>query len=42
VHTAFDGEPEGKRTLGRPSPKWEDSGKMDIREIRWKDVLRYE
>jgi len=42
VHTALDGEPEGKRTLGRPSPKWEDSVKMDIREIRWKDVLRYE
>jgi hypothetical protein len=40
VHTALDGEPEGKRPLGRPRPRWEDSVKIDIQEIRWKGVLR--
>jgi hypothetical protein len=24
------GKPEGKRLLGRPRPKWEDSIKMDL------------
>ena len=39
VHTALDGEPEGKGPLGRPRPRWEDSVKMDIQQIWWKDVL---
>jgi hypothetical protein len=27
------GRPEGKRPLGRPRRSWEDSIKMDLREI---------
>jgi hypothetical protein len=27
------GEPEGKRSLGRPRRKWDDGIKMDLREI---------
>jgi hypothetical protein len=29
------GKPEGKRPLGRPSRKWVDNIKRDLREIRW-------
>jgi hypothetical protein len=29
------GKPEGKRPLGRPSHRWADSIKMDLREIGW-------
>jgi hypothetical protein len=29
------GKPEGKRPLGRPSRRWLDDIKMDLREIRW-------
>jgi hypothetical protein len=29
------GKPEGKRPLGRPRRMWEDSIKMDLREIGW-------
>jgi hypothetical protein len=29
------GKPEGKRPLRRPRRRWEDSIKMDIREVRW-------
>jgi hypothetical protein len=29
------GEPEGKRPLGRPSPRWVDNVKMNLRKIRW-------
>jgi hypothetical protein len=25
--------PEGKRSLGRPRPRWEDNIKIDLREI---------
>jgi len=39
VLTALDGEPEGKELLGRPRPRWENSVKMDIQQIRWKGVL---
>ena len=27
------GKPEGKRSLGRPRIRWEDSIKMDLREV---------
>jgi hypothetical protein len=27
------GRPEGKRPLGRPTHRWEDNIKMDLREI---------
>jgi hypothetical protein len=29
------GKPEGKRPLGRPSCRWVDNIKMDLREIGW-------
>jgi hypothetical protein len=29
------GKPEGKRPLGRPRHRWEDSTRMDLREIGW-------
>jgi hypothetical protein len=32
------GKPEGKRTLGRPRRRWEDSIRMDLREIGWGGV----
>jgi hypothetical protein len=31
-------EPEGKRALGRPRPRWEDNIGMDFREIWWEVV----
>jgi hypothetical protein len=29
------GNPEGKRPLGRHRRRWEDTIKMDLREIKW-------
>jgi hypothetical protein len=29
------GKPEGKRSLGRSRHRWEDSIKIDLREIGW-------
>jgi hypothetical protein len=29
------GKPEGRRPLGRPRRRWEDSIRMDLREIGW-------
>jgi hypothetical protein len=29
------GNPEGKRSLGRPKPRWVDNTKMNLREIGW-------
>ena len=29
----FGGEPEGKRSLGRPRRRWEDNIKMDFQEV---------
>jgi hypothetical protein len=29
------GNPEGKRLVGRPRPRWVDNVKMDLREIGW-------
>jgi hypothetical protein len=29
------GKPEGKRPLGRPSRRWVNNIKMDLREIEW-------
>ena len=31
MHT--EGKPEGKRPLGRPRRRWEDTIKMDLREV---------
>jgi hypothetical protein len=32
------GKPEGKRPLGRPSHRWVNSIKMEVREIGWVDM----
>jgi hypothetical protein len=32
------GKQEGKRPLRRPSRRWEDNTKLDLREIGWGDV----
>jgi hypothetical protein len=39
------GQPEGKRPLGRPRPRWVDNIRMDLREIEcdgvdWIDVAQ--
>jgi hypothetical protein len=33
VYRIIVGKPEGKRTLGRPSRRWEDNIKMDLQEV---------
>jgi hypothetical protein len=38
VYRVLVGEPEGKRSLGRPRRRWEDGIKMDLRETGWKGV----
>jgi len=38
AHGISVGEPEGKRPLGRPTRKWEDNNKMDLKEIGWEGV----
>jgi hypothetical protein len=32
------GKPKGKRPLGRPTLRWEDSITVDLREIGWCDM----
>jgi hypothetical protein len=29
------GRPEGRRSLGRPRPRWEDNIKTDLQEVGW-------
>jgi hypothetical protein len=36
------GKPEGKRPLGRPSRRWVNNIKMDLREIGWGSMGRME
>ena len=33
VHKVLVGKPEGKRPLGRPRRRWEDSIKMDLQKV---------
>jgi hypothetical protein len=35
AYRALMGKPEGRRPLGRPSRRWEDNIKMDLREAGW-------
>jgi hypothetical protein len=35
VYRVLVGKPEGKRPLGRPRRRWEDSIKMDLQEVGW-------
>jgi hypothetical protein len=38
AHRLLVGEPEGKRPLGRPRPRWVDNIRMDLGEVGWGDV----
>jgi hypothetical protein len=38
VYRVLVGKPEGKRLLEKPSRRWEDGIKMDLREIGWVGV----
>ena len=45
VHRVLVGKPEGKRALGRPRRRWEDSIKMDLQEVgggggNWMELAR--
>ena len=33
LHKVLVGKPEGKRPLGRPRRRWEDTIKMDLEEV---------
>jgi hypothetical protein len=33
VYRVLAGRPKGKRPLGKPTHRWEDNIKMDLREI---------
>jgi len=35
VYRCLVGKPEGKRPLGRPRHRWEDSIKVDLQEVGW-------
>jgi hypothetical protein len=40
------GKPEGKRPLGRPTRRWEDAIKMDLKEVGcggmdWIELVQY-
>jgi hypothetical protein len=35
---ALVGRPDGKRPLGRPRPRWEDSIKMNLQEVGWEGM----
>jgi hypothetical protein len=35
VYRFLEGKPDSKRPLERPSHRWEDGIKMDLREISW-------
>jgi hypothetical protein len=38
AYIIFVGRPEGRRPLGRPRRRWEDSIKLDLGEIGFGDV----
>jgi hypothetical protein len=38
AYSFLAGEPEGKRSLGRPRRRWVDSIRMDLVEVGWGDV----
>jgi hypothetical protein len=38
VQTGVFGNPEGKRSIGRSRRSWEDYYKMDLQEVRWRDM----
>jgi hypothetical protein len=38
AYRIMEGNPEGKRPLGRPRRRWVDNIKMDVREIGWDGI----
>jgi hypothetical protein len=38
MYRVLVGEPGGKRPLGRPRRRWEDSMKMDLQEVGYGDM----
>jgi len=38
AYEVFVGKPEGKRPLGRPTNRWEDNIRTDLRETGWESV----
>jgi hypothetical protein len=32
------GKPEGRRLVGRPKHRWENTIKMDLREVGWRGM----
>ena len=42
LYRVLVGKPEGKRPLGRPRRRWEDSIKMDLQEVGCEVVDRIE
>ena len=38
VHRVLVGKPEGRRSLERPSRRWEDNIKMDVQEVGCGDM----
>jgi hypothetical protein len=34
-HRILVGEPEGRRSLGRPGRRWENNIKVDLRQMGW-------
>jgi hypothetical protein len=38
AYKIFVGRPEWNKPLGRPSRRWDDNNKIDLREIVWKDA----
>jgi hypothetical protein len=38
AYEVFVGKPEGKRPLGRPTNRWEDNIRTDLRETAWESV----
>jgi hypothetical protein len=41
VYRVFVGKPVGKRPLGRPSCRWEDGIRMDLRETGWGGCVKW-
>jgi hypothetical protein len=38
AYILLEGNPEGKRPLGRPRRRWVDNIRMDLGEVGWSDV----
>jgi len=37
VYSILVGKPEGKKPLRRPTHRWEDNVRLDLREMGWED-----